>query len=252
MPKENNVKNLIKNIGKKIRNSNWFFPMLSRLFCLYVWLVGKTTRWESPGLQKFYSTLEKDKSLIMISWHGRIAMLPYFWDNRCTLRALVSLHRDGKLIINVLRSFGIEIIGGSTNKNAFGAAMALMRTLNNNNSIAIIPDGPRGPSMQLTMSPLYYARKTGKPIVGIGYSIKGSKILAKSWDSLMIPPLFSKGIFYATEPYYIPKNATKEDMEKYRLQIEENLNNLTHEADKKMGIPYIKPGKEAKKKHAEQ
>ena len=151
-------------------------------------------------------------------------------------------------MVRLLQAFGIGIIGGSTNQNASAAALSLMKTLRKNDSIAIIPDGPRGPSMHLSMSPLYYAQKTGKPIVGLGYSIKGAKI-ASSWDSMMLPLPFSKGITYATEPFYIPKDASGQDLEKYRLQIEEKLNKLTRQADEEMNIPYIKPGKEAKKKY---
>lgn len=245
------MKKLIKKIAKKIKETRWFYSLVSTLLYAYVRLVGKTTKWDVSGAERFYSVLDKDGSLIMVAWHGRIMMLPYFWNGSSKLKALVSLHRDGQLVVKLLQSFGIEIIGGSTNNNALGAAFSLMRALKKNDSVAIIPDGPRGPAMRMTMSPIYYAQKTGIPIVGMGYSIKGAK-LARSWDSMMLPPLFSKGIVYATEPFYIPKDATKEDLEKYRLQIEENLNKLTKEADEKMGVCYIAPGKEAKKRHAKQ
>ena len=246
------MKKLIKKIGKMIKETRWFYSLVSTLLSAYVRLVGKTTKWDLAGIERFYSVLNKDSSLIMIAWHGRIMMLPYFWNGKSKLKALVSLHRDGQLVVKLLESFGIEVIGGSTNNNALGAAFSLMRALKKNDSIAIIPDGPRGPSMKMSMSPIYYAQKSGRPIVGMGYSIKGSK-LARSWDSMMLPPLFSKGVVYATEPFYIPRDATKEELEKYRLQIEENLNKLTQEADEKMGIPFINPGKEAKKKkHAKQ
>jgi len=242
------LKKLIKKITKKIKNAGWFNSIVGLFLCVYVRMVGKTTKFDEQGINKFYEILKNDGSLIMIAWHGRVALLPYFWNNEKKLKALVSMHRDGRLIAKLLRSFGIGVIGGSTNNNASGAAISLMKTLKKNDSIAIIPDGPRGPAMKLSMSPLYYAQKTGKPIVGLGYSIKGSK-LARSWDSMMIPPLFSTGITFATEPFYIPKDATKEELEGYRLQIEKELNDLMHSADKKLGIPYIKAGKEAKKRH---
>ena len=242
------MKKLIKKITKKIKNSNWFGALVSSVLCVYVRMVGKTTKLDMQGVKQFYDVLAKDESLIMVAWHGRVALLPYFWDNKRKLKALVSTHRDGQLIVKLLKSFGIGVIGGSSNNNASGAAVSLMKTLKKNDSIAIIPDGPRGPAMKLSMSPVYYAQKTGKPIVGVGYSIKGSK-LAKSWDSMLIPPVFSQGVTYATKPYYIPENASKKELENYRLEIENDLNNLMHNADKMMGVPYIEAGKEAKKKY---
>lgn len=241
------MKKIIKKIGNKLKDSKWFISMVGVALYWYIRLVGKTTKWTTDGADLFYDVLEKDKSLIMVAWHGRILMLPYFWNRSGKLKALVSLHRDGRLVVKMLESFGIGTIGGSTNNNATAAALSLMKTLKKNDSIAIIPDGPRGPSMTLTLSPLYYAQKTGKPIVGVTFSIKGSK-MAKSWDSMMIPPLFSTGIISATEPFYIPKDANKEELEKYRLQIEQKLNEITHKADEKMGIPHVAPGKEAKRK----
>ena len=242
------LKKLIKKITKKIKNAKWFNSFVGWFLCVYVRLVGKTTKFDMSGMKKFYDIWEKDGSLIMVAWHGRVGVLPYFWNKKRKLKALVSTHRDGQLIGKLLKSFGIGVIGGSSNNNASGAAISLMKTLKKNDSIAIIPDGPRGPSMKMTMSPIYYAQKTGKPIVGVGYSIKGAK-LAKSWDSMMLPPLFSKGITFATDPFYIPKDAKKEELEKYRLQIEKKLNDIMHDADKKLGVPYVEAGKEAKKKH---
>ena len=69
--------------------------------------------------------------------------------------------------MNILKKFGIGNISGSSNQKSNEAALELMRNLQQGNSIAIIPDGPRGPSMKLSMSPIFYAQKSGKPIIGI-------------------------------------------------------------------------------------
>ena len=122
-----------------------------------------------------------------------------------------------------------------------------MRNLQQNNSIAIIPDGPRGPGMKLTMSPLFYAQKSGKPIIGITYSIAGAKIIEKSWDRMLVPLPFRRVMYSITEPFFIPAEATAEELEKYRLQIETALNELTWKLDREMGIPYIPQGTVAKK-----
>ncbi|HBO50028.1 MAG TPA: hypothetical protein DD619_04505, partial [Alphaproteobacteria bacterium] len=170
-----------------------------------------------------------------------------FWNKSRTLNALVSPHRDGRLIVNILKKFGIGNISGSSNKNSSEAALELMRNLQQNNSIAIIPDGPRGPGMKLTMSPLFYAQKSGKPIIGITYSIANSKVIEKSWDRMLVPLPFQRGMYSITEPFFIPAEADSEELEKYRLQIETTLNELTWKLDREMGIPYIPQGTVAKK-----
>lgn len=214
----------------------------------YLKFVGLTTRWKSvTGVKETYEALDKYGSIIVIGWHGRTLIMPYFWNKSSTLNALVSPHRDGRIIVNILKRFGIGHISGSSNKNSTEAALGLMENLRNGNSIAIIPDGPLGPSMQLGMSPLFYAQKSGKPIVGITYSISGSFVVSKSWDNMLVPLPFHKGMYAITKPFFVPKDADKEQLEVYRQQLENDLNELTWKLDKEMGLPFIPQGKEAKK-----
>lgn len=227
-------------IGEKI---------IGNLAYYYLKFVGLTTRWQSvTGVKETYETLDKYGSMIVIGWHGRTLIMPYFWNKTRPLNALVSPHRDGQIIVHILAKFGIGNINGSSDRNSKEAAIELMRNLQQGNSIAIIPDGPRGPSMKLTLSPLFYARKSGKPIMGITYSIAGSKIITKSWDNMLVPLPFHKGMYAITEPVFIPENTTDEELEIYRQKIEQTLNELTWKLDKEMGLPFIAQGKEAKKK----
>ncbi|MBQ9034649.1 MAG: lysophospholipid acyltransferase family protein [Alphaproteobacteria bacterium] len=233
---------------KKFANSPLGEKIIGNVAYFYLKFVGLTTRWQSvTGVKETYETLEKYGSMIVIGWHGRTLLMPYFWNKTSNLNALVSPHRDGRIIVHILRKFGIGNIDGSTDRNSKEAAMELMRNLQQGNSIAIIPDGPRGPSMKLTMSPLFYAQKSGKPILGITYSTEGAKIVLKSWDNMLVPLPFHRGMYAITEPIFIPPEATAGELEQYRQKIETTLNELTWKLDKAMGLPYVAPGKEAKK-----
>ena len=117
-----------------------------------------------------------------------------------------------------------------------------MRELQRNRSITIIPDGPKGPNMHLSNSALYFAQKSGKPIIGITYSIKKSKIINQSWDKMLVPAPFSEGIITATEPFYIPNNIDEKEFENYRTQIEQCLTQLTWQIDKELGLPKVEKG----------
>ena len=214
---------------------------------LYLKFVGLTTRWQVTGVKETYKMLDEYGSMIVVGWHGRTLEMPYFWNKSRPLNALVSPHRDGRIIVGILQKFGIGNISGSSNKQSTEAAFELMSNLKSGNSIAIIPDGPLGPSMQMTLSPLFYAQKSGKPIIGITYSIAGSVIVTKSWDNMLVPLPFHKGMYAITKPFFVPANATKEDLEKYRKQLENNLNELTWKLDKEMGLPFIPQGTEARK-----
>lgn len=244
-----NIKKRLKKKLKDFLKSDTAVNCISSLIYWYTRLVYHTTSWQIQGREKPVQLWEEGKDFILIGWHGRALMLPAFRDYRFPLNALVSLHNDGRMIAGVLQKYGLGTIGGSSNNNARGAALNLMSSLQNDTSICIIPDGPRGPRMHLSLSPVYYAKKTGKPIIGMTYSTKRNKIIESAWDKMMIPYPFNKGICCFTEPFYVPADATDDELENYRLEIEKKLNNLNYGADKKMGIPPTKPGNKIKNKN---
>lgn len=240
----------IKKQLKKLETSPIIMGICGLLIYCYSQLVGITTRWQKIRIDDTYKVWEENNNIILIIWHGRALLPCYFWKNKkkFPMSALVSPHRDGRLIASVLKLFGIKIIDGSSNENANGAALSLMRELQNNRSITIIPDGPKGPNMKLSRSALYFAQKTGKPIIGMTYSVKGSKLVTRSWDKMMLPPLFSKGIAATTEPFYIPGNINEEEFEQYRLKIERSMRELTWQIDKDLGLPKVEAGFTIKEK----
>ena len=237
----------LKNFFKKITSNRRFIDMLGVLMYYYSRWVGQTTRWGAFGLNQLYQTWHQDKAIILVIWHGRALMIPHFWNRQRPLNALVSLHKDGRIIAKFLEKYGFGIIDGSSSTNANAAALGLLHSLQNDKAVAIIPDGPRGPRMKMSISPLYFARKSGKPIFGATYSIEHS-LVAKSWDAMLLPPPFCRGTLHITKPYYIPANATDEELEQYRRQLEEEMNNLTFKADRVFGLPKIEPGVSAKQK----
>lgn len=239
---------ILKKTFKKLLKSRIVTGLVGSLLYFYTRLVGRTTRWKTKGIGKFYDCWRKEGSIILIGWHGRAMLYPYFWNKKRPLNALVSLHQDGRLIACFLEKCGLGTIGGSSNGNAVGSARDLLESLRNDTAICIIPDGPKGPSMKLSKSPVYFAQKSGKPVFGIACSVKGSKIVRKAWDQMMIPIPFSEGVCEVIGPYYVPPEADERRLEEIRLQIENELNKVCFAADKAMGIKKVTPGITAKKK----
>ena len=244
------LKKRIKRFLKKIESTSIMTCLVGKIIYLYAVLVGLTTRWQLLNVESTYKIWAKEKAIILIIWHGRTLMPCWFWHHKkqFPLSALVSPHRDGRIIAAVLKCFGAKIINGSTNENAREAALSLMRELQKDHSIAIIPDGPKGPNMKLTPSTLFYAQKTGKPIIGLTYSVKNAKLINKSWDKMLLPPLFSHGIFAVTKPFYIAENLTAAELELQRQTIETELTELTWKIDKKLGLPKVEQGAKPRSK----
>ena len=244
-----NIRKKLKPYLKKIYQTDFVLNIISSLIYWYTLLVYKTTKWQIKGREKLIDLWQSGEAFILVGWHGRALMYSAFRDYRFPLNALVSLHKDGRIIAGVLEKYGLGTIGGSSNKNAKGAALNIMNSLLNKTAVCIIPDGPRGPRMHMTESPIYFAHKTGIPIIGITYSVKKCKIMEKAWDKMMIPYPFNEGICIFSEPIYIPQNATQNELKEYCQKVENILNQNSFEADRTMELEPILPGTECKKKN---
>lgn len=241
-----NFKKIFKDKLKAIGKKKAVLEIIGGLAFMYTWLVGKTGKFEVCGQKEFEGLIAAHDGGIFVTWHGRALMLPYFWRNTRLMKALVSPHQDGRIIAKLLRGYHILSIDGSSDRHALGAALEIVKELNEGTVVSLISDGPRGPRMRLNKSVIYFAQKTGKPVMGFTYSARGAKVAKKSWDAMLIPKLFSNGVVLGTKPLFVPKDATEEEMEKLRVMFEDELNALTAEADKACGIEEILPG-DAKK-----
>lgn len=237
-----NFKNCMKNMMKGIGKRPFVLNLIGDIAFAYTWLVGKTSKIEVQGMIEFEDLIEQNDGGIFVTWHGRALILPFFWRRKRQMKALVSPHQDGRIIARLLKRFGILSIDGSSDRNAGGAAVGIFRELKKGNVVSLISDGPRGPSMRLNKSVIYFAQKTGKPIMGFTYSTHNAWVVRKSWDDMIIPKLFDKGYIRHTEPLYVPEDIDDEQLEEIRLKFEEELNRLTIEIDKKCGLDPILPG----------
>lgn len=237
-------KHLIKGIGR----TTPVVYTIGTIAFFYSWLVGKTGHFDVHGQKEFEDMIAEHNGGIFVAWHGRALMLPFFWRNTRQMKALVSPHADGRIIAVLLKKYHILSIDGSSDRKATSAALDIMKELNKGTVVSLISDGPRGPRMRLNKSVIYFAQKTGKPIMGFTYSSENAKVMKKSWDAMLLPKLGQKGVIYATKPMFVPADADEEEQEALRLQFEEELNALTFRADKKCGIEKILPEDDKHKK----
>ena len=224
----------IKHLRQKISKLPVVLDLIGGLAYLYAWLAGKTGKFDVSGIDEFEKLIADNDGGIFVAWHGRALMLPYFWRNPRQMKALVSPHNDGRIIARLLRGFNILSIDGSSYRKALPAALSIVHELEQGTVVALIPDGPRGPRMRLNKSVIYFAQKTGKPVMGFTYSSEGAWI--------------ARGAVAGTRPLFVPPDATEEEMEQMRRAFEDELNTLTQELDRKCGLPEIVPAGEMKNK----
>jgi lysophospholipid acyltransferase (LPLAT)-like uncharacterized protein len=211
------------------------------MLALYVRLVRRTGSWSVEGASIPAAFHAANRPFIGAFWHGRLAMMPYAWNRRAPFMMLISNHRDGRIIADAVRHFGIDSIAGSTTEGGPAALRNMVRQLKAGNCIGITPDGPDGPAMRASSGIVAAARLSGAPVIPVTYATRNRRIL-DTWDRFHLPFPFSRGVFLWGEAIEVPEDADAADMERYRILIEERLNALTFEADRRMGHGRLTPG----------
>jgi lysophospholipid acyltransferase (LPLAT)-like uncharacterized protein len=162
-------------------------------------------------------------------WHEHI-LIPAYQYGRRDILVLISQHADGRLIAEAARHLRFRVVAGSTTR---GGVEALRRMVSGGRSshLAITPDGPRGPRRRVQPGVVYLAARTGLPIVpfGIAYSCAWRM---RSWDRFAVPMPGSGAVCVTAEPILVPEHSSREQLEEYRLRVEDAMNRATEEAER--------------------
>ena len=238
-------------IGKKITRSKAFILTVRTLVALYIEFVFFSGRWRQEGFETLRDFWSEKKPIIGVFWHGRMMMLPKFWRTNQKLSMLISNHRDGELIAKAIEWFNLGTIRGSagrrkagqagvTAKGGAAALRTMLKILESGESVGVTPDGPQGPRMRVSSGVVTLAKMSGVPILPGSWSARRSRVFG-SWDRFMLALPFSGGVFMVGEPVYVASDATEEEMEVARQNVEDQLNHLTALADQAVGRDLMEP-----------
>lgn len=159
----------------------------------------------------------KSDEVIYTFWHRNLLPLMYLHKNQGAV-ILVSKSNDGALIAAPAEVLGYKTVRGSSSRGGSSALKSLIRQ-SKNNSLAITPDGPKGPIYELKDGVMTLALLTKKPIIPIAVNIDREKVF-DSWDRFRFPKLFSKISVKYGDPIYVK---SKEDLETQKGRLIEAL-----------------------------
>ncbi|MBC7563973.1 MAG: lysophospholipid acyltransferase family protein [Gemmatimonadaceae bacterium] len=144
----------------------------------------------------------------LLLWHGQLLPLLYVMRFQ-SIACLISTHRDGELIAQVARRLGCKLIRGSSSRGADRALLGLVRTLRDGFTVAVTPDGPRGPNRSFAPGALVAAHRASAPVVAFGVHASRAWYL-KSWDQFMIPKPFARLTIVFDTPMRVPGNDARD------------------------------------------
>jgi lysophospholipid acyltransferase (LPLAT)-like uncharacterized protein len=166
-------------------------------------------------------------------WHNRLvlAMPAYFRyarkRNRSSgMAAMVSASRDGGFLSAILECFNVQPVRGSSSRRGPQALLELTTWAERGFDLAITPDGPRGPRYQVQDGVMSLAQITGLPIIPFSPFLH-RKFSLNSWDRFQIPLAFSCCEMRVGQPIRVPREATDEQRERLRQELENVLRVLS-------------------------
>jgi lysophospholipid acyltransferase (LPLAT)-like uncharacterized protein len=227
-------------LSRRLLRSDAMQSFFSGLAAAYIRIVYWTNRWEKAGFETADRLLAADARAIVCFWHGRLLMMPYAMHGSRPFHIMISDHRDGRLIARTVRRFGIKVIPGSSSRDPVQALFRMAQICREQGLPCVTPDGPRGPRMRAAVGPVLAAEMAEAVLVPIGFSTSRRSLL-KSWDRFLLPLPFGRGVFVMGPEIQVPAALDAAGREALRLRLEQALNEVTAEADRRMGHAPVAP-----------
>ncbi len=197
---------------------------------LIIFFLGITCRKEVVGRESEQSLITKGINPIYALWHGRLMYLPFHYRWQEKLYSLVSPSTDGEIIARTLRLFGVRTVRGSSYKSGSTAFRNLIRVVKDKGRVFITVDGSRGPVFRVQKGILHLAKISGLPVLPVTYGAEKAYVF-KSWDRFIIPHPFTRLVVIYGEPVYVTRDASEEEIEAKRVELEKRLSEMTKSAD---------------------
>ena len=207
----------------------------------YIRLVHASVRWRRQVPPAARPYVLEGRPFIACFWHGRLVAMRAAWTrDPANFHMLISGHSDGAMIAMAMRFMGFGTVAGSSRRGGAAAVRSLIDALQDGHCVGLTPDGPRGPRMRAKGGAIRSAQFAGVPIIPIGGSVRACKFLG-SWDRFCLARPFSRGVILYGEPIPVAPGVRGQEAESLRVLLEERLNALTAEADRRCDHPAIEP-----------
>ncbi len=162
-------------------------------------------------------------------WHNRILMGPFA--TRTPHRdvvPVVSASKDGEYITRTVAKLGhIHAVRGSSSRGGKDALKGAVEQLRMGRVMAVTPDGPLGPVYKAKDGAVVMARLADVPIVPFAYNCSRKKVV-NSWDKFIVPMPCARHVFTFGNVIRVGRD---DDIQEKRLELENELNRITRQAD---------------------
>ncbi len=166
---------------------------------------------------------------IYVFWHEYM-LVPCCMRQGTNLVLLASKHKDADWLLGLAKAFGYDAVRGSTTSGGARAVLKIVKELQGK-SLVITPDGPLGPRRIVSNGCVYLSSLLGIPIVPLACGYQKPWRIQRAWDKFALPRFGSRVRMIMDYSIEVPKKVTREEVESYRLMLEERLLASTLEAE---------------------
>ncbi|MEN9572633.1 MAG: hypothetical protein RL514_488 [Verrucomicrobiota bacterium] len=214
--------------------AKWHGLLAARLIWLVSSSVAATLRWRWRDETNLFEN-GGQQPVIFCLWHNRLALSLILFRRYVQARqpqrkmaALVSASRDGGMLARVLELFDVEPVRGSSSRRGSQALRELVSAGERGRDLAITPDGPRGPCYVVQEGIVSLAQLTGMTIVPASFHLS-CKWQLKTWDRFQVPLPFARCEVHLGQPLRIPREASGEERERLRGELEARMRAITRD-----------------------
>lgn len=214
------------------RLSLWIVPFL---FGLIMRVLLSTCRIVIRGGEYLDQCDKAGTRFLNCFWHYSVlCVTEEFYRSGRKWVAMISSSDDAEYLVRLLRSRGCVIFRGSQGKAGIKSIRGVIEWVKKGHYSAFAGDGSQGPVFKMQAGVLLLASRTGKPVIPM--VVAADRYVAfRSWDRTLLPKPFANIDICYGEPFVVPSGLKMDEMEPYRQQLEERMNNLYVEAWRRFG-----------------
>ena len=201
----------------------------------YLAFVYRTTQWNTLGFEEFFQSLKDGTPWVLVTWHGRLSMVPYAWDWKTWQFTVLSFdHPASKIMGDTLRKRGIHLLQLNRKGSNTSVLRHAIRAFRAGHCIGVTPDGPIGPHMVVKPGAVELAAICGAKIAPLTFSVK-RRIVLKTWDRFVLPLPFNRGVFVMGPAHAVPRKMSPDELQAEMERLRAAMSGLDEEADAHFG-----------------
>jgi lysophospholipid acyltransferase (LPLAT)-like uncharacterized protein len=186
------------------------------------------------GLERYEEAIGRSGGgAVYVTWHQRMSYFFYFGGSH-HVTTMISRSRDGEYVARLASWLGFRTVRGSSSRGGPTAVRELTRRIREGELGGMLADGPQGPARVAKLGTVLIARDGGAPIIPVLWGADRCWTF-NSWDRYLLPKPFARIVLYAGEPLWVPQTVRGQELEKYRLLLEERMNEGTRWCDRHFG-----------------